>query len=147
MTTKLTVDWKSQLLTLQELPQKPLLRWFVDILSGSSFSFNGDAHMAFTLPDDKTAVATLTTVDAKGNPAPVQAVSWESSDPSILEVTADPVEPSKASIKPVGPLGQAQVRANLDPDTTMTGDEFIVLGDIEVVAGKAVSGTVSISLA
>jgi len=96
--------------------------------------------MAFQLHDDKTATATLSAKDSKGNPTTVKAATWGSSDPKILTVTPS-ANGMSAVIAPVGPLGTAQVQfADNDVTPPLTGT-----ADVEVISGAAAS--VSITLA
>lgn len=100
----------------------------------------------FTLPDDKTAAATVAFVDAKGNPAVVEgAPVWSSSDPAVLSVVAA-ADGMSAIVTPVGPLGSAQVKVEADADTGEGVVPVILLGDVEVVAGQAVGGTISFAI-
>jgi hypothetical protein len=48
-----------------------------------------------------------------GNPAPLQSPpSWSVSNPAILSVAHDPVDPNKATIKGTGVAGSADVTVN-----------------------------------
>ncbi len=98
-----------------------------------------------TLPDDKTASATIAYVDAKGNPAKVDgAPQWSSSDEGVFTVAQD-ADGFAATITPIG-LGTAQVRVTADADVGSGVQEIITLGDVEVVAGTAVAGNISITV-
>lgn len=100
----------------------------------------------FTLPDDKTASAAVAYVDAKGNPAKVDGTPvWSSSDDTILTVTPSS-DGLTAEVTPVGPLGTAQVKVEADADLGAGVVPLISLADVEVVAGQAVAGNVSLSL-
>lgn len=100
----------------------------------------------FTLPDDKTAAASVAYVDAKGNPAKVEgAPVWSSSDDTILSVLAA-ADGMSAVVTPVGPLGSAQVKIEADADLGAGVSPIITLADVEVVAGTAVSGNVTLTI-
>lgn len=100
----------------------------------------------FTLPDDKTASAAVSYVDAKGNPAKVEGKPvWSSSDDTVLKVTAAD-DGMSATIEPVGPLGVAQVKVEADADLGAGVSPIITLADVEVAAGTAVAGNVALSL-
>ena len=87
--------------------------------------------------------ASITPVDAKGNPAAVDGTPvWASSDPTVLAVNPA-ADGLSAECLAVGPLGNAQVAVTADADmgtgiTSITG----VL-DVQVLAGQAVSLSVS----
>jgi hypothetical protein len=107
-------------------------------------TFEGDSM--FTLPDDKTAAASVAYVDAKGNPAKVEgAPVWSSSDDTILSVLAA-ADGMSAVVTPVGPLGSAQVKIEADADLGAGVSPIITLADVEVVAGTAVSGNVTLTI-
>jgi len=97
----------------------------------------------FTLPDDKQVGVIIAYVDAKGNPAKVEGVPvWSSSDPSIVAVVAAE-DGMSATVTPVGPLGSAQIKVEADADLGEGVAPLITLGDVEVVAGTAVSGVLT----
>lgn len=104
--------------------------------------------MATDLPDDKTASATVTPLDAKGNPAQVQAGSavWSSSDESVATVTPDPANELAATVTPVGPLGVAQIKLECDADLGDGVTTIAFLGDVNVIAGQAVGGTIAFTV-
>lgn len=83
-------------------------------------------------------------LDAKGNAAadPGEAV-WASSDDTIATVVArpDPGDGSDAAdVTLTGALGQAQITATFgDP----AAGGFVVTGSLEVIAGPAVSATMT----
>lgn len=100
----------------------------------------------FTLPDDKTASAAVSYVDAKGNAAKVEgAPVWSSSDDTILTVEAA-ADGMSATITPAGPLGTAQVKVEADADLGPGVLPIITIGDVEVVAGQAVAGNVTFAV-
>lgn len=111
-----------------------------------TFQPEEDSMTAFTLPDDKTAGAAVAYVDAKGNPATVDgAPVWTSSDETILTVAAA-ADGMSAVVTPVGPLGTAQIKIDADADMGAGVTDIITLADVEVVAGQAVAGNVTLTL-
>lgn len=110
-------------------------------------TFNATGGFMTTLPDDKVANATIAYVDAKDNAAQVEgAPVWTSSDAAILSVVAA-ADGMSAVISPVGPLGTAQVKIEADADLGAGVTPVITLGDFEVVAGSAVTGNLSVTVA
>lgn len=99
----------------------------------------------FTLPSDKTASASLSYVDDKGNTAQVDgAPVWSSSDEAVLTVVAAD-DGMSAVVTPVG-LGNAQIRIDADADLGSGVESLTTLADVEVVGGKAVAGNVALVL-
>lgn len=99
----------------------------------------------FTLPDDKTANAAVSYVDAKGKPAKVDgAPVWESSDSAVLTVAA--ASDGMSAVVTPGDPGTAQLKITADVDLGAGVEELITLADVEVVAGKAVAGNVTLSV-
>lgn len=129
-------------------PPRPKPNFLVYLRFGTySVTFEGN-HMASDLPDDKTASATVTPLDAKGNPAQVEAGSavWTSSDESVATVVADPTNELGATVTPVGPLGSAQIKMECDADLGAGVQSIAFLGDINVIAGQAVGGTIAFTV-
>jgi len=104
-------------------------------------TFTGDFHMF--LPDDKSVTATLSYVDAKGNPALVEgAPVWSTDRPDLVTVTAA-ADGMSAVIAPVGPLGSAQISVDADADLGAGVTTLTTLGSVEVIAGTAVAGVMN----
>lgn len=100
--------------------------------------------MAYKLPNDKMIAVKVAYVDSHGNPAEVDGnVSWESSDESIVTIEVDSGDQMQAKVFPVGPAGQAQISVTADADLGQGVREIVTTSDIDVVAGEAVSGTIS----
>ena len=81
-------------------------------------------------------------VDAKGNPVTdADTPVWASSDETIATVAVgDPTKPQEATVTLTGTLGQAQVTATFgDP----AAGGFVVTGALEVIAGPAVSASMT----
>jgi hypothetical protein len=101
-------------------------------------------RMAYTLPVDHEVVVEVAYVDAKGNPAAVDGNPvWSSSDPAIATVTVDTSNAFKATVTPVGPAGNVQVKVEADADIGAGVTELITLMDVTMVAGQAVAGTLT----
>lgn len=98
-----------------------------------------------TLPDDKVANAAIAYVDAKGKPAKVDGMPvWSSSDENILTVAADP-DGMSAVVTPVD-IGTAQIKVEADADLGAGVQSLVTLGDIEVIAGTAVAGNLTVTV-
>jgi hypothetical protein len=123
--------------------QEPVIRTIITVdYDGWILTLEGN-HMAYTLPNDKMINVQVTYVDAKGNPATVDSVAWASSNVAILAVTEDTTDSTKASVVPVGAVGQAQITATADVDLGAGVKNLITTMDIAVVAGEAVAGTIA----
>lgn len=103
------------------------------------------AIMNFALPDDATASAAVAYVDAKGKPAKVDgAPVWSSSDPAVFDVAAA-ADGMSAVVTPGDP-GTAQLKVEADADLGAGIVPVVTLVDIDVVAGQAVAGNVTLTL-
>jgi hypothetical protein len=99
--------------------------------------------MAFIITADQEVPVSVEFVDDHGNPAVVDGIpTWESSDTAVLTVVAA-ADGMSAVISAVGPDGQAQISLHADADMGAGTTEVIGLLDIEVVAGDAVSATLT----
>ena len=106
----------------------------------------GVTRMSLVLTDAQKVTLSITPVDAKGNPAPVDGIpEWSSSDASVIVV-----EPSSDGMSAVataaGPLGTAQVNVTADADlgagvTSITGTLDIQVTGSEAVAISITAGT------
>jgi hypothetical protein len=106
-------------------------------------TMKGESTMAYNLPIDKQVQVAVQWLDSRGNPAAVDgAVSWESSDETIAGVSVG-TDTSTAVIIPGSNLGTAQISASADADLGEGVVEVICTLDVSVVAGQAVSGTIS----
>ena len=98
--------------------------------------------MAYKLPNDHAIQLKVSYYDAKGNPAAVDGdVAWDSSNADVARVTVGS-DSTTCTVYPGDQLGQAQISATADADLGEGVTELITTGDIEVVAGQAVSGTI-----
>ena len=97
----------------------------------------------YNLKDTDQVGLSFAAVDAFGNPTTVESATWTSSDDTVVTVTVDPADFTKAVMAAVGPIGTAQITLSADarfgPDVnTLTG-----LLDVTVIAGEAVSLVIS----
>ena len=98
--------------------------------------------MAFNLPVGMQVGVTVAYVDQAGNPAVVDgAVTWTSSDASVASVTS--TADTQALIVAGSTLGGAQITASADADLGSGVRSLLTLMDVTVVAGEAVSGTIT----
>jgi hypothetical protein len=101
--------------------------------------------MAITITDSQAFTASVSAVDAKGNPALIDgAPIWTSSNPLIITVVPS-ANPLTARVSAVGPLGAAQVVVTADADLgagvrTLTG-----ILDVTILGGAAVSLSIAAS--
>jgi hypothetical protein len=103
-------------------------------------------EMAYKLATGFQVGVQVSYVDAKGNPAAVDGpVSWSSSDPTIATVTVDANDSTRATVVGVGDnLGIAQVTTTADADLGQGVRQILTTVDVEVVAGEAISGTITV---
>jgi hypothetical protein len=93
---------------------------------------------SITMTNSQKATATITPVDAKGNPASVDGVPvWASSDETIITVTPA-ADGLSAVVAAVGPLGTAKVSVTGDAD--LGADVKPIFGelDVTITQGQAV---------
>ncbi|MDD5370833.1 MAG: hypothetical protein PHQ40_17260 [Anaerolineaceae bacterium] len=136
----INVDFDRRIFSVHETlaKVKPRLRWNIQY-SGAIIS--GDTHMAFMLPDNKSATISFQALDAAGQPAKIDGLpTFSVVDPTIATITpsADGLTAILAPTLPIK-LGSTQVQVSVDADlgegvTTITG-----LLDVEVAASEAVS--------
>jgi hypothetical protein len=101
-----------------------------------------EGRMAYNLPNGMQVGVTVAYVDQAGNPAVVDgAVTWTSSDDMIASVSA--TGNTSATIMAGADLGVAQITANADADLGSGVRSLLTLMDVTVVAGEAVSGTIT----
>jgi len=94
------------------------------------------------LPDDKTVVATVSFVDAKGKPAKVDgAPVWASDNEAVATVVADATGLT-AVVTPVD-IGTAQISVTADADLGAGVVELIGLGTVEVIGGQAATAVIN----
>jgi len=86
-------------------------------------------------------------VDAQGNPTTVdtrQAAVVELSDPNVATVVSVNPDGLSGTVQAIS-IGLCQVRIRADADRGDGYRELIVMGDLEVVPGEAVAGTVELT--
>jgi hypothetical protein len=129
-------------LQIMEVEQPPSGHSLITItFRGFVITTEGD-HVMYTLPVDHFVQMQVSYVDAQGNPATIDGdVTWNTSDASIVSVTVDATDSTVCRVTPVA-LGQAQVGARCDADLGVGVRELITTGDIEVVGGEAVAGSI-----
>lgn len=103
--------------------------------------------MAYKLATGFKVGVQVSYVDAKGHPATVDGeVTWGSSDETIATVTVDPSDSTRATVTGVGDnLGIAQVTSSADADLGQGVRQVLTTADVEVVAGEAISGTITVT--
>jgi hypothetical protein len=103
--------------------------------------------MALVLTATQQVTYSVSYVDGKGNPAPVEgAPVWEVSDTAILSVEAAP-DGMSALVKAVGPVtapgASVQLSVKVDAELDEGVTEIVGLDQITVVAGQAVSANIT----
>lgn len=93
--------------------------------------------MALILTDIQKVALTVSAVDAAGNPAQIENVSWQSSNVDILTVAVEQSDDKKAVATTVGPLGTAQIQVTADARIGEGVVELTGVLDVEVVASEA----------
>jgi len=102
--------------------------------------------MATTMGVGQTFNAVVSWVDASGNPAQVDGpTTWASSDPTTVSVTADGTDSTKSSGTGLV-VGTAQITASVDADLGSGVRTITAMGDITVIAGEAVAGTITFTV-
>lgn len=88
------------------------------------------------LTADQQVDLSISGQDKYGNSVPIGGDTvWVSSDESLVQVTTDPGDPTRATAVAVGPAGTAAVTVTNDVDRDGTGD-FMGSLAIDVVAGN-----------
>jgi hypothetical protein len=121
--------------------QSPALNWNIGPVSEQQ-PIHGllGANFMLQLTDTQQCKISVVAVDKKGAPAPLQSVSFTSSDANVATVTQDAGDPSSANIVANLP-GSCQIAVSAvgsDGGSTLTGSL-----DLTVVGGAAVSLTVN----
>lgn len=98
------------------------------------------------LGDANFVTGTLTPLDSRGNPVPldkVENIQFSGSDPALITVTQNSTDPSKFQIDAVGPLGTCQFQWQYD---NLTGEGGAIISgavDMEIISGQAVGAGVT----
>ena len=90
------------------------------------------------LTNTQQAALSISAVDRKGRPAPVDSIVFTSSDDTVARVIADVSDPSKALLQAVD-AGTAQINVTADADLGDGVSELHGTLDVTVVAGQAVA--------
>ena len=140
--TPLIIDWLNRTITIAQ--DDPQYRLAILATIGRNI-IEGTLPMAITITASQFVTATVSAVDARGNPATLDGPpTWVSSDPALLEVTTSPE--GTARIAAVGPLGNAQVTVSADADLGEGTRTIGGLLDVSIVAGEAVALTIAASI-
>ena len=99
----------------------------------------GEKTMSILLTVDQKVSVALNAVDAAGNPAALESVAWEISDPSVLNLEVAPDDFTRAFVVPTGLIGVCQIVARADARFGPDVKELLGTLDVEVVAGEAVA--------
>jgi hypothetical protein len=111
--------------------------------SGIKVTAEGD-HVMYTLAIGFQVKMQVAYFDSAGNPATVDGnVLWTSSDDDLASVTPDPDDSTIVTVASLSQLGQVQITATADADLGAGKRQLITTADIEIVAGEAVTGTIS----
>lgn len=95
--------------------------------------------MALVLTSSQKVKLSIVPVDIAGNPAPVEAVKWESSSTEIITIYPEEEGLTSVYAMATGPVGKSQVVVKADALIGDGMEELIGVLDIEVVPSKAVS--------
>lgn len=98
--------------------------------------------MALVLTDVQQVKLSIAPVNAAGNPAPVESVSWAVSDETVAAIVVAE-DLMSADLVTTGKLGTLQVVVKADAVIGDGVEELTGLLDVEVVASQAVSLGVS----
>ena len=98
--------------------------------------------MQLVLTDTQDCGLAVTAKDRKGAAAIVQNPTWESSDPAVVTVTADPNDGTKATVSAQAP-GTALITFKADAD--LTDGVLDVIGTADVVVGAGQASVIEIS--
>jgi hypothetical protein len=140
LTFGLSIDWEERHVCILGLPEKPELRFTLLVEGG--FEIKGE-KMALTMTAVQQCGLSVAAVDAKGNPAQVEGVTFTSSDPAILTVEVDPGDETIAVVKAMGPTGNGQVTVTADADLGEGIKHLTGILDVTIMAAEAVSLSVA----
>lgn len=105
--------------------KEPRLRFKI---SNNNLTIKGEKLMVL-MTSVQFVEITLEPKDLRGNPAPVENIVWESSDPTMLQVVPDETNPAKVRVNALGPVGTAQVNVsadvNMDPEVVQSLSDFV----------------------
>ena len=115
--------------------RRPRLRLHM-YLNTYSVITTGDRLMYSLKSTDQVSLG-FTAEDEFGNPTTVESATWSSSDDTVVTVTADAADFTKAMMAAVGPVGVAQVTLSVDARFGADVNTLTGLLDVTVVAGEA----------
>lgn len=112
---------------------------FLNILEGDIIEKDN-----IEMTNSQQATASITPVDKKGQPAPVDGIPvWASSDETIVTVTPA-VDGMSAVVAAVGPLGSANVSVTADADLGTGVSSIFGTLAVSVTQGQAVGLTITL---
>lgn len=143
--TERRIDWQSAYITgfradldrgyLTLIHAPPALRLLITI---NRLLIEGTTPMAITITDTQKFTATVTAVDARGNPATLDGpANFTVSDETLLFLAN--VSDLSADVLAIGPLGNAQLVVVADADLGEGIRTIQGVLDVTVVSGEAVS--------
>jgi hypothetical protein len=113
------------------------------IISDNGFVVSGENHMAYTLVDQYQIQVKIAYFDENQNPAVVDgATTWTTADAAISNVVVDANDSTLATISGLS-IGQTQITTSADADLGAGVVNILGTLDVNVVAGQAVSATIS----
>lgn len=114
-------------------------RLCLTIHTPDGITITGGSKMAVVLTVSQKVSASITPVDAKGNPAPIDGVpAWSSSNPDIASVV--PAEDGlSAVIVATGVVGDTQVSVSADADLGEGVTQIVAIGDLSIRPDQAVA--------
>lgn len=140
---QLEISFGTPLRVVVQNEPPPIAVWLTIWYDSFKITAKGGEVM-YTLPVDHYVEMQVAYMDSGGNPAKVDGdVTWRSSDDTIAMAEADPGDSTLVKVTPVGALGQVQIVATADADLGTGVRALITTTTIEIVAGEAVSGTIS----
>lgn len=129
--------------------QRKKLRLFWAIGPVTEQKLSGPAvgeSVMFKLTDSQQVAVSISAADKKGQSAPVEGVTFATSDPNVATVVQDAVDPSKALVV-AGLPGTCQIQVSADADLGEGVTKIEGVLDVEVVAGQAVALSVATGVA
>ncbi len=112
---------------------------------GDGQSITGEINMQ-QLGDANFVTGTLTPIDSRGNPVPldqVESIQFSGSDAALITVEQDPARAERFKISAVGALGNCQFQWQYDNLAGDGGDVIQGVVDIQIVSGTAVGAGVA----
>jgi hypothetical protein len=116
-------------------------RWTI---SDGKTTVTAKGDVMYTMPILYQVALQVSYVDAGGNPASVDTVTWNSSNSNIVTFTVDTTDQTKCTIQSTNTVGSSQITATADVDLGAGVKNIVSLLDVSVVAGEAVAGTINV---